>query len=156
MPKIAATALPRRRLDQRLDRLRSLISDAVPPAAGWIRAIRKSLGMTEAQLATRLGVRRATAQKIEASEARGSISIDTLRRAAEALDCTLVYALVPRQSLEQMVMTRAREVAGKEMASLDQTMALEKQSVEPAEREAQIDAYLREEINLRRLWDERG
>jgi predicted DNA-binding mobile mystery protein A len=111
--------------------------------------------MTENQLATRLRIRRATVHDIEASEARGSISIDTLRRAAEALDCTVVYALVPRQSLEQMVLTRAREVAGKEMASLDQTMALEKQSVEPAEREAQIDAYLREEINLRRLWDDR-
>jgi predicted DNA-binding mobile mystery protein A len=153
MPRIAATALPRRRLDQRFDTLRLLVAEATPPAAGWIRAIRKSLGMTVAQLAVRLGVRRETARDIETSEVRGSITLDTLRRAAQALDCALVYALVPRESLEQMVMSRAREVAAKDMAALDHTMALEKQSVEPAERDAQIDAYVREEINLRRLWD---
>jgi hypothetical protein len=76
-------------------------------------------------------------------------------RAAQALDCVLVYALIPRESLEKTVTTRARAVALKDMAALDQTMALENQSVEPAERDAQIDSCVREEINLPRLWDGR-
>lgn len=153
MPRISATALPRRRLDQRLEALRPLVSSAVPPSGGWIRAIRKALGMTADQLASRLGMSRGAARHMEAAELRGVVTLETLRKAAEALDCVLVYALVPRESLEQAVMKRARALAAKEMASLDQTMALENQAVEPAEREAQIDAYIREEINLRRLWD---
>jgi hypothetical protein len=79
IPRIAATALPRRRLDQRFEALRPLGPNAAPPAGGWTRAIRKSLGMTVAQLAARPGVRRETAADIEASEVRGSVTIDTLR-----------------------------------------------------------------------------
>jgi predicted DNA-binding mobile mystery protein A len=153
MPRISATSLPRRRLDQRFERLRPLLLDAAPPSGGWIRAIRKSLGMTVAQLGAKLGVRRETARNFEASEARGSVTIETLRRTAQALDCELVYALVPRENLETMVMTRALATARRELASLDQTMALEDQSAEPDEREAQIEDYARDYVNLRRLWD---
>src|SRR4029079_14724254 len=90
----------RQRLDERLaplepaDRFR-------PPPKGWIRAIRDALGMTGVQLASRLGVRPQTLNLIEKSEAEGTIQLKTLRRAAEALDCTLVYALVPKGSLEE-------------------------------------------------------
>lgn len=87
-----------------------------PPIRGWIKAIREALGMTSAQFAARLGVKQPSVVAIEQSEARGSIQLDTLRRAAAALDCTLVYALVPNGSLEEIVRNRARALAREQLA----------------------------------------
>jgi predicted DNA-binding mobile mystery protein A len=67
--------------------------------------------MTGLQLATRLDVRPQTVEALEKSEASGSIQLGTLRRAAEAMGCTLVYALVPNSSLEDAVNRRARKIA---------------------------------------------
>ena len=68
----------------------------MPPPKGWIRAIRDAVGMTGGQLASRLGIRPQTVAALEKSEAAGSIQLSTLRRVAEAMDCTLVYAkMVP-------------------------------------------------------------
>ena len=74
-----------------------------PPVRGWIKAIREALGMTTAQLAKRLGVRQPSVVALEQSEARGTIELATLRRVAEALDCTLVYALIPNKPLEATI-----------------------------------------------------
>ena len=80
-----------------------------PPPKGWVRAIREALGMTGVQFARRLRVTPQSAEALEKSEANGTIQLKTLRRAAEALDCRLVYALVPNSSLEDNVAARARE-----------------------------------------------
>ncbi len=84
------------RLDERLLPLKPEDRFRVPPK-GWIRAIRDAIGMTGVQFAKRLGVRPQSVDGLEKSEANGSIKLDTLRRAAEELDCTLVYALVPKR-----------------------------------------------------------
>jgi predicted DNA-binding mobile mystery protein A len=72
------------------------------PPAGWLRAIRKALGMTSGVLAGRLGVTASGARKLERAEAADAITLGTLRRVAEALDCDLQYALVPRRPLREM------------------------------------------------------
>jgi predicted DNA-binding mobile mystery protein A len=59
--------------------------------------------MTGVQFARRLRIRPQSAEAVEKSEANGTIQLQSLRRAAEALDCTLVYALVPKTSLEGVV-----------------------------------------------------
>jgi predicted DNA-binding mobile mystery protein A len=59
--------------------------------------------MTMAQLARRLDVSQPRIVAIERAEVSGAISLATLERAAEALGCSLVYALVPRASLEKTV-----------------------------------------------------
>ena len=92
----------RHRLDERLRALQPIDRFKTPPK-GWIRALRDALGMTGAQLGARIGIRPQTVESIEKSEAAGTIQLNTLRRAAEALDCTLVYALVPNTSLETVV-----------------------------------------------------
>lgn len=143
----------RQRLDERIsgfkpeDRLR-------PPPKGWIRAIRDALGMTGVQLAARLGVRPQTVEALEKSEASGSIQLSTLRRAAEALDCTLVYALVPNTSLEDAVNRRARKIAIRALQRVAHTMKLEVQETGDAGMEARIEAYIRDAIKDRDLWDE--
>src|SRR6266536_2474002 len=90
----------------------------VPPAApprGWLRAIRETLGIPRAEVGRRLEVTGQAIAKFEASEADGSIRLDSLRRAAEALDCALVYAIVPNSSLEEIVDHRAHEVARRQV-----------------------------------------
>lgn len=91
------------------ERLRELgpVSRCTPPVKGWISALRQALGMTAEQLGRRLGVKQSSVILLEQSEAKGSIELATLRRAAEALDCTLVYAFVPKKSLEETVRARA-------------------------------------------------
>jgi predicted DNA-binding mobile mystery protein A len=64
---------------------------------------------------------------LEKSEAIGTISLQTLRRAAEALECTLVYALVPKTSLEDAVTKRARKIALHDLKRVAHTMKLEAQ-----------------------------
>jgi hypothetical protein len=52
--------------------------------------------------------------RLEKSEEEARIQLGTLRRAAEALDCELIYALTPRQgTLHEMAAVReeAREAA---------------------------------------------
>jgi predicted DNA-binding mobile mystery protein A len=84
-------ALARQNLDHRLSPLRKT-GDLTRPPRGWIKAIREALGMTTAQLAERLGVSQPRVAQLEKSEAEDSITLRTLRRAAESLGCTLVYA----------------------------------------------------------------
>jgi len=86
--------------------------------------------MTTAQLAKRLGVSQPTALGFEKAETSGSITLESLERTATALDCRLVYALVPRKPLEVLVQDRARELARKRLRSISHSMALENQRVE--------------------------
>ncbi|HXA53025.1 MAG TPA: mobile mystery protein A [Candidatus Acidoferrum sp.] len=147
-----SAAQARARLDERFKTIGSPTSYA-QPVRGWVKAIREALGMSTAQLAKRAGVRQPSIVALEQSEAKGSIELGTLRRIAEALDCKLVYALVPNQPLEQTVRERARLFARRRLDPIEHSMALEDQQAPRRETEALIDEVLRE-TNPRRLWDE--
>ncbi len=125
-PEDRSTA--RRQLDKRLIKIKNI--DTQRPPRGWIKAIREALGMTTAQLGLKLGVSQPRITKIEKSEADGSITLNSLVRAAQALDCRVVYALVPRTSLEDVIEERARQKAKKRLESTSHTMALEAQRPE--------------------------
>ena len=116
-----------RQLDATLARWRAAELSSRPPS-GWLKAIREALGMTATQLANRLGVVTSTVTRLETSEADDTISLATLRRAAEALDCELRYVLVPRQSLAETLATRANLLARERMASVAHSMDLEAQA----------------------------
>ena len=142
----------RQRIDERLTGLKPE-DRFTPPPKGWIRAIRNALGMSGVQLAKRLHVRPQTVEALEKSEASGSIQLGTLRRTAAALDCTLVYALVPNSSLEGAVAARARRIALRDLERVAHTMKLEAQETGNAGREQRIEDYIRS-LEDRRLWDE--
>jgi predicted DNA-binding mobile mystery protein A len=136
-------ALARKQLDKRLDFLRS--SDALMrPPRGWIKAIREALGMTTAQLAGRMGFSQPRAVEIEKAEKAGAITLDTLERAARAMDCKLVYAFVPRKSLQELVAERARAVAKKRLSVTGHHMALEAQSVSDEDEKEQFEQLVRQ------------
>ena len=146
--------LARKHLDERLTPLRES-AEFVRPPRGWVRAIRDALGMTTGQLAKRIGVDQSRITKLEHAEVEGSVTLKTLRQAAEGLGCTLVYAFVPNPSLEELVRARAAEIADRELARVDHTMRLENQALTPRdlkqERERLVTVLLTG--NPRRLWD---
>ena len=147
----SASTLARRRLDERLKTFAGL---GTPPPMGWVRAIRDALGLTGAQLARRLGIRPASLSELEKNEASGRITLATLKRAAEALDCTFVYALVPKQSLEGMVKEAAKSAALKELAASFHTMALEGQDLRAADKRELLEERTADiaKAGGRRLW----
>jgi predicted DNA-binding mobile mystery protein A len=140
----------RRSLDKKLQVFQPA-SQHQPPVKGWIRALRDSIGLSSAQLGNALGVRSQSVDDMEKAEASGAISLDTLRRVGRAMDCTLVYALVPNTSLETMVTTRAETLARTALAGVSHTMALEDQQV-AGEQQQQIVDYIEDHISERDLW----
>jgi predicted DNA-binding mobile mystery protein A len=147
----------RRQARQALDRrLGAIDSKALAlPSAGWVRAIRDALGLSSRQLGARLGVAAMSVTDLEESERAGSAQLATLRRAADAMDCDLVYAFVPRVSLEDTVRRQALRVARRELARVDTTMRLEDQALPDEEAEARIAGFADSLIDDRALWDDR-
>ena len=100
------------------------------PPKGWIAAIRTALGMSSLALAKLLKVSQPTIHEYEKGEVRGSITLDTLGRVANALDAELIVALVPRKSVNATLRGRAQSIAREEMRAVITTMRLEDQEVE--------------------------
>ena len=151
MPKVSNQVSIRSRelLDSHFDEWQQLRGLACPPR-GWVRAIREALGMSAATLAERLGTTAGAVTRLEQSEAADRIRLDTLRRAADALGCDLVYLLVPRRPLTAVVRDRARELAHYQIAATEQTMRLEDQATDKT---SELEDRLTEQLLERgRLW----
>ncbi|MBK8120728.1 MAG: mobile mystery protein A [Sulfuritalea sp.] len=142
-----------RQLDASLNRWRSADLPSRPPS-GWIKAVREGLGMAATHLAARLGVTPSTVTRLETSEADDTVSLATLRRAAESLGCELHYALVPRQSLADTLENRALALARQQMAAVSHTMALEAQATSREAVEVQTRALAENLLkgSRRALW----
>lgn len=110
--------------------------------------------MTGTQLAKRLKVDPSTVSAMEKGEVQDTVTLGTLRRAAEAMNCRLVYVIVPNTSLEQIVRDRAATVVDARLARLGHTMALENQALTDPnladERKRMIEDLVRDEP--RRIW----
>jgi predicted DNA-binding mobile mystery protein A len=106
-------------------------AEAIPvPPKGWIHAIRTTLNMTLEQLGTKLNITRQGAKRIEDSESKGSISLNSLEQAAKALDLKLVYGFVPNDgSIDNLVSAKAEKLAQKIVLRTNQNMVLENQGI---------------------------
>lgn len=124
------------------------------PKSGWVRAVRETLGMSAAAFARRLGMSHAGVRKLEAAEASDAITLATLRKLAQALDCELQYALVPRTSLSQQLQERAQAVARAHLLPIAHSMALEDQAVTGPSNKLQLDRAVQEllEGSRREMW----
>ncbi len=143
-----------RALDARLSTLRAS-EQLRTPAAGWIKAIRQAVGMTTAQLGRRMGVSQPRIVEIEQAEADRSLTLKSLERAAEALGCRLVYALVPTEPLETRVRRQAEAVAAEHLAAARHSMSLEGQGLRPSVDSREVQRIAAELLTRRlaRLWD---
>ncbi len=147
-------SLERMQLDDVL-RAYSSSKSAATPRGGWIRSIRKALGMTQGQLGKRLGISRQSVQDFEKAEAERRITLDSLDRVARAMGCRLVHGLVPESgSLDDLRKRRADAIADSMLERATHSMKLEAQAVPKRERERQrkalVDALLTG--SPRKLW----
>lgn len=124
------------------------------PPTGWIRTLREALGMSSDVLAGRLGCTRENISRLEQREKKGTISLATLKNVAEALDCTLVYCLVPNEPLETILEKQARTIAKRRIAAVNHSMKLEQQGLNATQLQQQEDDLVREllEGDPKKLW----
>lgn len=124
-----------------------------PPSAGWVRAVRDALGMTTRQMAARLGVTAMAVSSLEESERAGTVQLSTLRRAADALGCDLVYTLVPRVGLDEVVHRQALDRARREIERVDRTMRLEDQGLDDVELARRAREFAAQLVDTSAIWD---
>ncbi len=116
-------------LDQKLKPFQNTEMVLVPDK-GWINTIRTTLNMTMAQLGTKLGVTKQGVKRIEESEAKGSISINSLKEIGDALDLKLVYGFVPKDgTIDNLINIKAGRLAQKIVLRTNQNMKLEDQGI---------------------------
>ena len=145
-PKFGFDRLLLSQIDHRLAALRGFDFPSVP-RIGWVRSIRNALGMTATALGRRLGMTSGGVRKLEDAEADEAITLSTLRKLADALDCELRYVLVPRKPLQAQLNERARELAKKRLRLVEQTMSLEDQAVVGDAKELQVDLLAQSLLN---------
>jgi predicted DNA-binding mobile mystery protein A len=151
MKSAPLAAQARVRLDERFTEMRP-VARFMPPTHGWIKGIREALGISAVLLGKRLGISQPSVVAMEQSESLGTIQLATLRRVAEALDCTLVYALVPNQPLEETVRERARQYIRRHLVPVQHSMLLEDQRVAARDVGARLEEVLRA-TNPRKFWE---
>ena len=117
-----------RQYQDKIDQTNQL-TDFVRPKEGWIRTLRKALGMSGPQLAERLKVGKSQMSQMESLEVDDRITLKQLRKVAHALDCDLVYALVPSKPVNEMLRERAWEKAKALVEKTDVHMKLESQQI---------------------------
>ena len=110
-----------------LDSITTNIRPISRPAHGWLHAVRQALGLSRAALAAPLKVTPSAIQGYEQAEKNDTITLATLRRAAAALDCELVVALVPRGGRSFADLAAAHDPVLAHLRATEHSMALEAQ-----------------------------
>lgn len=137
-------------VSRRIEELRKS-KDVASVRSGWISYMRKALGLTLNELAKIVGLSLPTVAQAEKREVEGKITIATLRKLAEAMECDLVYSFVPKKELKTFIHDKAREKATKSLMDADLHMKLENQKVDGA-MEERIERLARKLIERGDIW----
>ena len=126
------------------------------PHYGWIRFIRKALGMTTNQLAKRLNISRSAVVHFEQAEIMGGITLQSLKNIATAMECEFIYAMIPKASLEEILKKQALKIATEKIKYVSHSMALENQQLSEPQNNEQIQAIVKLllEGSPKKLWEE--
>ncbi len=131
--------LKRKQLDEKLSPFRQKKVPEVP-RGGWTKTIRTALRMPSEVLGKRIGITQPAVIQLEASEEAETISLSSLRKLASGLECDLVYAIVPRTSLDDIMEQQAFRRAQTIVQSVATSMELEEQGISDREQDRQIKA----------------
>ncbi|MBT3984303.1 MAG: mobile mystery protein A [Bacteriovoracaceae bacterium] len=129
--KINLNSLTQSQIERRLDSIRETKGKTVV-SKGWIQYIRKAMGLTIEELAKLTGLSARTVAQAQSREVEGKITLSTLKKMADAMECDLVYSLIPKKSVTETIKNKAREKARKRLAEAGLHMKLEDQGVEGA------------------------
>lgn len=145
----------REQLDETL-KIFTVANSVARPVRGWIRAIRDAIGMNMRQLADRLGVSQSRIVKIEQDELSGALTIKTLEKIADKLDCVFVYGFAPRSTLENTVRNQAACLARERMNTISHHMYLEAQELTNHHSKAAFESIVEEILESpSKLWDKK-
>ncbi|QQR81940.1 MAG: mobile mystery protein A [Deltaproteobacteria bacterium] len=136
------TSLKNWQIEKKIRLLRARLSTL--PKRGWIQMIREALGMSGSQLASRLSISRQALSRLEKNEFDGSISISSLERVAQALQCEVLVALIPKKTLESIIQEQAENIARKLVERSQLHMTLENQGTDRNFLERQIKTVAQE------------
>lgn len=142
-------------IDRRLQDFKS-VKNIILPEKGWIYTIRIALKMSMRQLGNRLDITPQSVKEIEEREASGSITINSLREAGEALDMQLFYGFIPKKgSIDTMIEDRAFEIATEIVSRTSHSMMLENQENKKVRLEEAIKDKMLEikDTMPKYLWD---
>lgn len=143
-----------KQLDRQLKEWQTLGQKYSRPKAGWVKTVRNALGMTTQQLAERMGLARGRIVQLENAEKNDAVTLRSLKKAAEAMNCELIYAIVPKKSLFRIIQIRAGEVAEETVEYVSHSMALEKQSIAKQKQQEQKEELTKKllEGSLKKIW----
>jgi predicted DNA-binding mobile mystery protein A len=144
----------RRLMDKKTHRWLNLRSEKRPPV-GWLKAIRGALGISSRQLAQIVGIDSAAVLRLEDREPTGKVTLELLDRAAQAMGCKVVYAIVPNDmfgSLEAIVDSRAKKAAKELLQKVEHSMKLEEQGTPDSKTELETLAQNLKDKMDPRIW----
>jgi predicted DNA-binding mobile mystery protein A len=150
------SSLTQRHIDKLLKILKKNSKLLIVPQSGWIKVIREALFMNSAQLSKRLGISPSAVRKMEQNEEDGKITLETLKKAAEQLDCHIVYFFVPKTgSLKNTIKKQATKYAKEILDSVSHSMNLEDQAISEEEKKRQLEELIEEILFKKRgkIWD---
>lgn len=147
--------LRRAQLDRSFINLKTL--NLKTPKKGWLKEIRESLGMSMKDLAERLGTIKQRIERIEKDEIASKVTLETMKKTAEAMNCDFVYFILPKNSLEEILKGQSLKAAEKILKQVGKTMTLEAQSTSNLSQKKMIenlaqDMLLKED---RKIWKEK-
>ena len=122
-----------------LNRAAQQVAGLQPPKEGWIAVMRKALGMSAPELARRMGVTKPAIYQAERKEREGGVTLQHMEKLAEALGGRFVYAIVPNDSVEEVLRSQARKKAEGVIKRASAHMALEKQSLTQTQTREEIE-----------------
>ena len=144
--------LIQRQIDQRILALQES-ARSMKGVDSWIGYFRKALGMTLSQLAARMELSYTAARELEQGEMSDRITLRSLKRAAGALNCELVYAFVPRSGLDEMRENQARAKARSILKRARLQMEMEDQAVSKKEEEKLFEELVQKIKASKKLWE---
>ena len=144
-------------IEKKLSPWKALRANRRPPS-GWLKAVRGALGINTRQLAKRCGVQHSSILKIEKNEIQDKASIKSLKKIADAMNCQLAYAIVPKtgyNSLEEIINYQTKLLADKLIKQVDHSMKLEAQGTSSKEMKNQVKKLaneLKDKMDAR-IWE---
>ncbi len=149
-----AIGAQRRIMDKKVQSWLQLRTEKRPPG-GWLKAVRGALGVSSRQLAQIVGIDSSAIIRLEEREPEGKMSLELLNRAAQAMGCKVIYAIVPNDeydSLEAIVDRRAKQAAKALLQKVEHSMRLEDQGSTDSKAELEkLTQSLKEKMDPR-IW----
>ncbi len=147
--------LRRTQLDRSFIQLKTL--NLKTPKKGWIKEVRESLGMSMKDLADRLGTIKQRIERIEKDEVASKVSLETMKKTAEAMNCDFIYFVVPKNSLEETLKDQGLKAAQKILKQVGKTMALEAQTTSTLSQKKLVENLAQEMLlnEDRKIWKEK-